>query len=130
MFALAGLWNLGIGLTGLFFTDFSVALFYGPAAVTDDFLGLVSFRLFMVAIVIFGIGYLLVSRELMLNRAVVWLGFLCKVILFLLFLYFFLNGKATLMAMLALTGDFAWSLLFGLFLYQTRERVKHDIVTG
>lgn len=130
MFFLAGLWNLCIGLTGLFFTDFSVALFFGEGAVTSAFLAVVMFRLFMVAIMIFGLGYYLVSRELMLNRGIIWLGLISKIILFVIFIYFFFTGKATLIAALALSGDFLWSLLFLQFIYQTRSLVKINNIIG
>jgi hypothetical protein len=124
MFFCAGLWNLAIGMTGACAMDFSIALFFGSGAVTGDFIAVMSFRLFMIAIVIFGIGYLMVSRNLAANRGIVWLGLVCKVILFLLFYYYFFTGRATALAALALAGDGAWSALFGLFLYQTRERAK------
>ncbi len=130
MFFLAGLWNLGIGLIGLFFTDFSVALFFGQNAVTANFLALVMFRLFMVAIIIFGIGYYIVSRALMLNRGIIWLGLVSKIILFVIFIFFFFTGKATLIAALALTGDFLWSLLFLLFIRQTGGLVKINTIIG
>ncbi|HOO73194.1 MAG TPA: hypothetical protein PK926_15660 [Spirochaetota bacterium] len=130
LFALAGLWNVAIGMTGLLFTDFSIALFYGPAAVTGDFVALLSFRLFMVAIIAFGIGYYLVSRDTGLNRGIVCLGLACKMILFAVYLCCYFTGRATVMAALAVTGDFLWSLLFGLFLYRTRKSVRRDFITG
>jgi hypothetical protein len=119
MFLFAGLWNLAIGMTGACAMDFSVALFFGPGAVTGDFIAAMSFRLFMVAIVTFGVGYCLVSRDLASNRGIVWLGLACKVILFVLFYYYFFTGRATILAALTVTGDGAWSVLFGIFLYQT-----------
>ncbi len=130
MFALAGLWNVCIGLTGLVFADFSVALFFGRTAVTGDFLGGLSFRLFMVAIITFGIGYCLVSRDLGLNRGIVSLGLACKMILFVMFTYYYFTGRATIMAALTVAGDLAWSVLFMVFLFRTRDSVKHDIITG
>ena len=121
MFFLAGIWNIMIGMTGACAMDFSVALFFGPGAVTDQFIAVMSFRLFMVAIAIFGIGYCLVSRNLAANRGIVWLGLVCKMILFALFYYYFFTGRATVMAALTVTGDGVWSILFGLFLYRTGE---------
>lgn len=130
MFFLAALWNTGIALTGLFFTDFSIALFFGEAAITANFLALLMFKLFMAAIMVFGAGYYLVSLELMLNRGVIWMGLASKLILFVVFIFLFLLGKASLIAMLALTGDFLWSLLFILFLHKSRKSVKLNTIVG
>ena len=110
MFALAGLWNVCIGLTGLVFADFSVALFFGRTAVTGDFLGGLSFRLFMVAIITFGIGYCLVSRDLGLNRGIVSLGLACKMILFVMFTYYYFTAGLRYGCADG-GGDLAWSVL-------------------
>jgi hypothetical protein len=80
------------------------------------------YRLFLTAVIMFGIGYYIVSRNLTLNRAVVWLGLVSKLILFAVFTVLFFIDKATLLAFLALCGDAAWSLLFILFLWQTKVR--------
>jgi len=130
MFILAGLWNAGIAFIGLTFTVFSITLFFGRDAGTSEFMGLLMFRLFMAAVMIFGAGYYIVSRELTLNRGIIWLGLSSKLILFTVFLLFFISGKVTLIAALAVTGDFLWSLLFILFLHQTRDRIKINTIIG
>lgn len=129
-FFLASLWNIAISLTGIFFTDFSISLFFGSGAVTDDFIAKLFFRLFMLAVMIFGAGYFFVSRNLMLNRGIIWLGLFSKLCLFVIFVIYFIAGSATIMALLAVTGDFLWSLLFILFLYQTDAHVKINRVIG
>ncbi len=130
MFTLAGLWNAGIGLTGIFFTGFSIDLFFRSDPAAMEFVGVLMFRLFMVAVMIFGVGYYIVSRELMLNRGIIWLGLTSKITLFVLFMFFFITGRATLIAALAVTGDFLWSILFLLFIYQTGHRVKINNIIG
>lgn len=130
MFVLAGMWNAGIGLTGLFFTGFSISLFFGQREVFLDSAGLLMFRLFMVAVIIFGAGYYIVSRGLTLNRGIVCLGLASKIILFITFILLFIKGETTLLAALAVTGDFLWSLLFILFLNQTRDRIKISCIVG
>lgn len=126
MFFYAGLWNAGIGITGLTSPDFCTALFFGPDIITSEFTGRLMFRLFMTAVIIFGAGYYIVSRDLMLNRGIIWLGLTSKIILFTIFIYYYIIQKATLIAALAVTGDFLWSLLFILFLYQTWDYMKID----
>jgi len=129
-FLFASLWNVSIGLTGIFFTDFSIGLFFGPDAVTAGFLAELFFRLFMIAVIIFGAGYYIVSRDITLNRGIVWMGLVSKLILFVVFLIYYITGSATIMALLAVTGDFLWSLIFILFLYQTASLVKVSTIIG
>lgn len=126
----AFIWNVCIGFTGVIFTDFSIALFFGDNAITGDFVANIFFRLFMVAVIIFGAGYYLVSRELMLNRGIIILGLASKIILFVIFMFFYISGKATIIAALAVTGDFLWSLLFIIFLKETLNRVKINSLVG
>jgi len=129
-FLFASLWNISIGVIGIFFTDFSIGLFFSPDAVTSDFIAKLFFRLFMIAVIIFGTGYFIVSREITLNRGIVWMGLISKLILFVIFFTYYVDGSATIMALLAVTGDFLWSLIFILFLYQTAGRVKINTIIG
>jgi hypothetical protein len=130
LFALGALWNISIGLTGVLFYDFSATLFFGADAVAHNLMSVLFFKLLMTAIIAFGIGYYIVSRDLFLNRGIVWLGLVCKMILFAVFTWLFFDGQAQVMAFLAVLGDFAWSLLFILFLIQTKERVKNNMIIG
>jgi len=130
MFTMASLWNLSIGLTGLIFTEFSIKLFFGDTAYTGDFVAIVCFRIIMIAVFIFGTGYFIVSRDLMLNRGMVLTGLASKIFLFALFIVLYFTARATLIAALALTGDFLWSILFILFLIQTKSRVRAGFITG
>jgi hypothetical protein len=47
-----------------------------------------------------------VFKELSLNRGIVWLGMIAKLILFGIFSYCFIIGKATSVAFVVLFGDF------------------------
>ena len=130
MFFWGALWNISAALMGLFFYNFQIRLFFGPEAYIDNFYQALGFRMSMLAVLLFGIGYYIVSKELTLNRAIVWLGMTGKIILFFLFTYCFIIGKATVVAFAVLFGDFIWSVLFAMFLYQTRHRVKLSNLTG
>jgi len=130
MFFLAGIWNILIALTGLIATDFSVALFFGADAVTENFLAVLHYRFFVIVVLIFGAGYIMVSVDLMLNRGIVWLGLFSKLILFAFYIYYYMADKATLLAMVALTGDLLWAFIFLLFIHQTRNRVKVNTIVG
>jgi hypothetical protein len=124
MFFVGALWNIGIGLSGLFFYDFSMKMLFGTQAVTDNLLALIFFRFFMIAVIIFGVGYYVVSRDLKANRAIVWLGLAAKLIIFFTFVYYYFLGQASWFSVFGCSGDFAFSILFMIFLYQTKEGIN------
>lgn len=123
MFFLGSLWNIGIGLIGLCLYNIAITMFFGAAAVTDNLLALIFFRFFMIAVILFGIGYYIVSRDLSGNRAVVWLGLIAKLIIFFTLVYYYTLGQATWFSVFAVSGDFVFSIFFILFLYQTKDGV-------
>lgn len=122
MFFLSSVWNIGIGLTGLCFYDFTIRLLFGPGAVTDNLLALIFYRFFMIAVILFGVGYYVVSRDLLANRAIIWLGLIAKLIIFFTLVYYYALGQATRFSVFGCSGDFVFSLLFILFLYQSKEK--------
>ena len=75
----------------------------------------------MIAVIIFGAGYWAVSRDLLANRAVVWMGLIAKLLIFFTFVYYYVLGQATWFSVFGCSGDFAFSILFILFLYQTKD---------
>ena len=130
MFFWGALWNIGAALTGLFFYNFQFSLFFGLESLTDNFYQALAFKMSMLAVLLFGIGYYIVSKELTLNRSIVWLGMIAKIILFFIFTYYFIAGKATFVAFIVFLGDFIWAILFAMFLYQTRKEVKFSNLIG
>jgi hypothetical protein len=124
MFFVGTLWNISIGLFGLFLYDFSIKMLFGAQAVTGNLLTLIFFRFFMCAVIIFGAGYYIVSRDLSANRAVVWMGLAAKLIIFFTFIYYYILGQATWFSVFGCSGDFAFSILFILFLYQTKDGIN------
>lgn len=116
LFIPAGLWNLGIGFTGLLFQAFAMNLFFGHGVFTEGFLESAMTRIVMLAIIIFGIGYLMVARNPEENRGIIVLGLLSKFILFAMYTYYFFINMATIWAFLTVLGDLFWGLLFIWFL--------------
>ncbi len=137
MFFVGSLWNLGIGITSLLFTDFILMMMFGKepmtanlmtfingsVPVTDNLQTLIFFRFFMAAVAIFGIGYYCVSRDLLANRAVIWLGLAAKLIIFFTFVYYFALGKAAFFSVLVCSGDFVFSIFFVAFLWKTKDGI-------
>ena len=130
VFFWGALWNIGAALTGLIFYNFQFRLFFGPESLTDNFYQALAFKMSMLAVILFGIGYYIVSKELTLNRAIVWLGMIAKTVLFFIFTYYFIDGKTTFAAFIVFFGDFIWAILFAMFLYQTRKEVKFSNIIG
>jgi hypothetical protein len=124
MFFAGALWNIGIGLYGLLFYDFSMKMLFGAQAITANLLTLIFFRFFMIAVIIFGVGYYIVSRDLSANRAVVWMGLAAKLIIFFTFVYYYFLGQASWFSVFGCSGDFAFSILFILFLHQTKDGIN------
>lgn len=137
MFFVGSLWNLGIGITSLLFTDFMLMMMFGKRPIQDNLLAfingtvpvtdnlqtLIFFRFFMIAVVIFGIGYYCVSRDLLANRAVIWLGLAAKLIIFFTFVYYYVLEQAAWFPVFVLSGDFVFSIFFVAFLWKTKDGI-------
>ena len=130
MFFLAALWNLGAALQGLFFPEAQFLLLFGERLDTGEFHQALLYRSFAIAVLLFGIGYYLVSKDTSQNRGIVWLGALGKVIVFAFFTEAFLKEKATPLAWGVSFGDLLWALLFFWFLQQTKAEVRVSNLIG
>jgi len=137
MFFVGSLWNLGIGITSLLFTDFMLMMMFGKGPIEDNLLAfingtvpvtdnlqtLIFFRFFMIAVLLFGIGYYWVSRDLLANRAVIWLGLVAKLIIFFTFVYYYALAQAAWFPVFVLSGDFVFSIFFVAFLWKTKDGI-------
>jgi len=137
LFLVGSLWNVGIGVTSLLFTDFIITMMFGKAPMTENISAfingtvpamenlqtLIFFRFFMIAVILFGIGYYWVSRDLRANRAVVWLGLVAKLIIFFTFAVYYILGQASFFSVLICSGDFIFSIFFIGFLWKTKDGI-------
>ncbi|HON58123.1 MAG TPA: hypothetical protein P5040_07860 [Smithella sp.] len=137
MFFVGSLWNLSMGITGLLFTNFILMMLFGNAPVrenltafingavpaVDNLQMLIFFRFFMIAVILFGIGYYWVSRDLLANRAVIWLGLVAKLIIFFTFTYYYALGQSSCFSVLICSGDFVFSIFFAAFLWKTKDGI-------
>ena len=130
MFLLAALWNVIAAVAGLAFYQFQLQLFFGSEAYTEYFYQTLFNRIANTAVLIFGIGYYMVSKQITANRGIVWLGALGKLCLFCAFTRLFIMGKVTAMAFGIALGDLLWAILFLMFLFHTRERVQYNNFLG
>jgi hypothetical protein len=130
MFLLAAIWNFIVAAGGLFSYEAQFRLLFGQDAYTGDFHQALLYRAFAIAVLLFGVGYYLVSREPSENRGIVWLGAAGKIVVFALITDAFVQGQATLPGWCVSIGDLTWALLFFWFLYQTKDRVRVSNLLG
>ncbi|MCD6571310.1 MAG: hypothetical protein J7L53_11460 [Deltaproteobacteria bacterium] len=127
MFFIGALWNLAIGLGCLTLFRLSMRLLYGAKAVTNNIVATLPLRFFYGSVAIFGWGYYMVSRDLKKNRGIVWMGILAKLIIFVTFIYYYLKKNIKIIPVLLGFGDFIFTILFSLFLWETRNNVAKQI---
>ena len=130
MFFAAALWNLAAGAPALVFYEQQFKFVFGEGAYTGDFHQALLFRSFALSVLIFGVGYYTVSRDISQNRVIVWLGAVGKILVFAIFTDAFLRGHATMTGWVVSIGDLLWAVGFFWFLYKTRADVRVNNFVG
>jgi hypothetical protein len=125
MFFVSALWNFSASIPGMLFPELSMKLFFGAAMDTSLLLGnYYAYSMYLFwwgAVLLFGIGYYQVSRDIERNRGIVWMAIIGKLCFFAFFVASYCAGKATVLALLGGCGDFVFTVLFLIFLWQTRK---------
>jgi hypothetical protein len=129
---LASLWNISAAPLLIVLYVYFPTLIFKPDALpyTHNFLFDSYYLILVTAIVLFGIGYFMPSRDLMLNRAIIWLGIFGKIGLTIIFFQLYILKYITLFFPIILIGDLIWAIFFFMFLYQTKDRVKINYFVG
>ena len=130
IFFAAALWNFAASVPGLVSYEWQFKFFFGDEAYTGDFHQALLFKGFVLSILIFGVGYYAVSKDVRQNRVVVWLGAAGKILVFAYFTDAFLRGHATTHAWAVSIGDLLWTVAFFWFLYKTRTEVRVNNFLG
>lgn len=115
LFRVGALWNLAVGLGALLFPRWTIALFHGdefPSAALAFFY----FSGFAGCVVLFGIGYWLVSLDVRQNHGLVVLGILGKLGVVLFFPYRVWVGDTTAWILLPAAIDLFFVVLYADFL--------------
>jgi len=124
MFFVGALWNYSFAIPGIFLPSFMLLLTYGPemdqSLLLGNYYAYWMYIFWFLAVAVFGIGYYIVSRDIEKNHGVVWLGIIGKLIFFIYLAASYFIGKATILALLAGTGDFIFTIFFISFLYQVK----------
>lgn len=130
MFFAAALWNFAAGAPALVFYEQQFKLVFGEGGYTGDFHQALLFRSFALSILLFGVGYYAVSKDITQNRVIVWLGAAGKILVFAFFTDALLRGHATMTGWVVSSGDLLWALGFFWFLYRTRDEVRVNNFIG
>lgn len=122
MFFIGALWNLMVGLGNLTLFKTSMRMLFGKKAVTTAITSTLPLRFFYIAVALFGWGYYMVSRNLKDNRGIIWMGMAAKIIIFATFAWYYRLKQVKLLAVLAGCVDFIFTILFAIFLWDTRKQ--------
>jgi hypothetical protein len=126
-FLISAFYNIIAATNGMLFFNIMNKLLYGFK--TKIFYGVTTFILktFYTHVLVFGIGYFIVSRDPDKNRGIVWMGMLAKIAFFFAAIPYFIKKKITFITLLLAFGDFVFGVLFGLFLKNTRNEYRVEI---
>ncbi len=79
------------------------------------------YYIFLGAVFIFGLGYYYISKDVQRNRDIIKMGILGKVVVFLLFLIYLIDGEVRLLLFLGGFVDLIFAVLFAEVLVRMRE---------
>lgn len=124
LFLTAAIWNIAGGLTSLLFFELSMKLLWGTEYIElfyDNRMALSTYRLFWGLVIIFGVGYYIVSRDINKNRIVLWMAIAGKLWVFGIWSYDYHIGKIQFLGFFGGLGDFIFTLLFIHFLLTDKK---------
>jgi len=113
---IGAIWNIIISLL-IFLGSF----FANPGL---NELGLVYYQMFSMVVLLFGIGYYLVGRDLENNHAVISLGVIGKILVFIFMLTYYILGVVDAMSLVIGIIDFIFAILFIEFLVNFKKIQK------
>jgi hypothetical protein len=120
LFLLAGLWNLGAAipcwLGGIVMPDFTFGLFGMP---TPD--SLFPFHAMFWFIMTYGIGYIMVSRDITKNHGIIFIGVIGKILFFIDCIITLLLNEGNFFLVLTGGVDLIFAILFIEFLLATKK---------
>jgi hypothetical protein len=123
-FVIAAIWNISGGLGAIFMFESNMISLWGAEYIQmfyDNRVALSTYRLFWVLVIIFGVGYYVISRDLTKNRAVIWMAVAGKLTVFSIWSYDYSIGAIQPAALFGGVGDLIFTLIFLFFLWQTRS---------
>ncbi len=110
---IGAIWNIIISLL-IFLGSF----FANPGL---NELGLVYYQMFSMVVLLFGIGYYLVARDLENNHAIISLGVIGKILVFIFMLTYYILGVVDATSLVTGIIDFIFGILFIEFLVNFKK---------
>ena len=125
-FFISALYHILAGANGMIFFNMMSRMCFRAVPLY----GMTTFilRTFYTHVLVFGLGYYLVSRDPEKNRGIVWMGMLAKIAFFFAAIPYYLRKKITALTLLLAFGDFVFGVLFGLFLVNTRKDIPNESI--
>ena len=119
LFKVAALYNVLAAVFYLVFPELGAKLMFKNSAVAI-YPAIIFYNFTWVAVLLFGIGYYIVSLDVNKNHGIVVIGILGKLFFFFYFLYLYFQSQCTLLAVAGGIGDLLFVILFAWFLYKKR----------
>ncbi len=123
IFLVGALWNILIAVPALVALRLNITLLFGAEhidAIFGHYLSLLAYVTMWAAVLIFGVGYYLVSRDVSKNHGIVWMAIVGKLYFFGFLSVFYFTGRVTILGFAGGLGDLAFTLIFGFFLWDKR----------
>jgi hypothetical protein len=118
-FLVSGIWNLSGAVPAIFWPGLNLNLFYAITEFQDyplNYYLVLLNRSFWIAVLVFGLGYLIIASNPGKHLGIVVMGIIGKVIVAVSWFYLFAMGKATGFAVFAAIGDSLFTVFFILYL--------------
>jgi len=125
LFLVAGIWNLVAALTCWLGGIISPELFFGMFSMPIPS-SLFPYHAMFWFIIVFGIGYIIVSRNITKNHGIIIIGILGKILFFIDCIITLLLNEANFILVLSGIVDLIFAFLFLEFLLQTKKMSNKD----
>jgi hypothetical protein len=120
LFLIVALWQIIAGMSSWLGSIFMPDTFFGMMGVKPT-TTLFPYHVTFWLIIVFGIGYLIVWRDLSKNHGLVLVGIIGKVIYFIICVITIITHEASLALGITATIDLAFAVLFTEFLLSTKQ---------
>ena len=120
LFLIAGIWNLGAGIICWIGSVFKPDMFFKMFDMSSP-ASLFPFHAMFWFIIAFGIGYIIVSRDITKNHGIILIGMLAKILFFIDCIITLSLKEANLMLLVTGITDLIFAILFIEFLLKTKK---------
>ena len=119
LFIFGGLYNLIVSTSFIITSIFLVSMFSAYGVVVPPSMIWLQSALFL--IIVFGIGYFIVSKDITKNHGIVIIGIIAKLGIFSIFLIYFIKVDLGILVLLLASVDIAFPILFIEFLLNFKK---------